>query len=171
MDAEGFVATPQGAWYPLAPCLDEAMGLALEEARAAAGKGEVPVGAVLLWDGRVLARGHNQRETHGDPLAHAECVVLREAARRVGRWRLDRAVLVVTLEPCPMCMGAMIQARVPVLVYGAPDPRAGAAGTLYDLSDDPRLNHRIRVVRGVRRVEAAEVLQEFFRGRRGDPDG
>ena len=142
------------------------MELALEEARQALTRGEVPVGAVVLWEGRVIARGHNLRETLQDPMAHAECVALRQAARVVGRWRLDRAALVVTLEPCPMCMGAALQARVPVLVYGAGDPKAGAAGSLYDLSDDPRLNHSMRVVRGVRETEAAELLRRFFGGRR-----
>ncbi len=142
------------------------MELALKEARRALVRGEVPVGAVVLWDGRVVARGHNLRETLQDPLAHAECIALRQAARAVGRWRLDRAVLVATLEPCPMCMGAALQARVPVLVYGASDPRAGAAGSLYDLSDDPRLNHSMRVVRGVREAEAAELLRRFFGIRR-----
>ncbi len=161
------VATVQEQWYLPESCLDRAMAMALEEAREAARKGDVPVGAVVLWEGEVLSRAHNRREEWGDPLAHAECLALREAARRVGRWRLDRATLVVTLEPCPMCMGAVLQARVPWVVYGAADPRAGAAGSLYDLSDDPRLNHRVRVVRGVREAEAAGLLREFFRERRG----
>lgn len=161
------VATIQERWYRPESRLDRAMELALEEAREAARKGDVPVGAVVLWDGEVLSRAHNRREEWGDPLAHAECLALREAARRVGRWRLDRAVLVVTLEPCPMCMGAVLQARVPLVAYGAADPRAGAAGSLYDLSDDPRLNHRVRVVRGIREAEAARLLREFFRERRG----
>lgn len=143
------------------------MGFALAEAEEALARGEVPVGAVLFWGERVLARAHNLRETRADPLAHAECLVIAEAARRLGRWRLSEATLVVTLEPCPMCMGALLQARIPRLVYGAPDPKAGAAGTLYDLADDPRLNHRIQVVRGVRAEESAELLRRFFRGRRG----
>ncbi len=142
------------------------MGAALDEARRARARGEVPVGAVLLWGGRILCRAHNLREIRGDPLAHAECLVLGEAARRLGRWRLDEATVVVTLEPCPMCAGALLQARVPLLVYGAADPKAGAAGTLYDLTDDPRLNHRLRVVRGVRAAEAGQLLREFFAGRR-----
>lgn len=146
------------------------MGLALAEAEAALALGEVPVGAVVLWDGRVLARGHNLRETRADPLAHAECLVLSQASRILGRWRLDRATLVVTLEPCPMCMGALLQARVPRLAYGAADPKAGAAGTLFDLSDDPRLNHRMEVTRGVREEEAAALLREFFRRRRAGED-
>lgn len=143
------------------------MELALEEAERALALGEVPVGAVLLWEGRVLARGHNLREARADPLAHAECLVIAEAAERLGRWRLAGAALVVTLEPCPMCMGAILQARIPLLVYGAADPRAGAAGSLYDLSDDPRLNHRVEVRRGVRADEASALLRAFFGERRG----
>lgn len=142
------------------------MGVALEEARKALVLGEVPVGAAVLWEGRLLSRGHNLRETRADPLAHAELLAIAEAARRLGRWRLGAATLVVTLEPCPMCMGAILQARIPLLVYGTPDPRAGAAGSLYDLSDDPRLNHRVEVRRGVRGAEAAEILRSFFEGRR-----
>jgi len=142
------------------------MGLALAEAEAALALGEVPVGAVLLWGDDVLCRAHNLRETRADPLAHAECLVLAAAAQRLGRWRLAEATVVVTLEPCLMCMGALLQARVPRLVYGAADPKAGAAGTLYDLADDPRLNHRIEVVRGVRAAEAGELLSLFFRQRR-----
>lgn len=144
------------------------MDVALEEARRALDLGEVPVGAVLLWAGRVLASGHNLRETRADPLAHAECLVIGEAAERLGRWRLESAALVVTLEPCPMCMGAILQARIPLLIYGASDPRAGAAGTLYDLTDDPRLNHRVEVRRGVRAEQASRLLTEFFGGRRGE---
>jgi len=142
------------------------MGLALAEAEAALALGEVPVGAVLLWGDEVLCRAHNLRESRADPLAHAECLVVAAAAQRLGRWRLVDATVVVTLEPCLMCMGLLLQARVPRLVYGAADPKAGAAGTLYDLSDDPRLNHRVEVVRGVRAGEAAELLRTFFRRRR-----
>jgi tRNA(adenine34) deaminase len=146
--------------------LSEAMGWALEEAKAALAKEEVPVGAVLLWEGRAVARAHNLRETLASPFAHAECLAIAEAARELGRWRLDRATLVVTLEPCPMCMGAVLQARIPRLVYGAADPKAGAAGTLYDFADDPRLNHRVEVIRGVREEEAACLLRAFFGVRR-----
>ena len=140
------------------------MDLALEEAAHALRAGEVPVGAVVLWGERVVSRAHNLRESRRDPLAHAECLAIGEAARALGRWRLEEATLVVTLEPCLMCMGAILQARIPRLVYGAPDPKAGAAGTLYDLSDDPRLNHRVEVVRGVREAEASALLRAFFEG-------
>lgn len=160
------IATDGVTCYLDPPWLDGAMGAALGEAEAAAAKGEVPVGAALFWEGEIVARAHNLREIRRDPLAHAECLALAEAAKKLGRWRLDRAVMVVTLEPCLMCMGALLQARVPLLVYGADDPKAGAAGTLYDVSRDPRLNHAMRVVRGVRREEAAELLRRFFRERR-----
>lgn len=165
--ASGAIASGDASCYLSAPWLEGAMGVALEEARKAALAGEVPVGAALYWDGGLLAAAGNARETRQDPFGHAECLVLAEAARKLGRWRLDRAVLVVTLEPCLMCMGALLQARVPVLVYGADDPRAGAAGTLYDLSNDPRLNHAVRVLRGVRREEASGLLSGFFAARRG----
>ncbi len=160
------IASKTGPCYFDASWQSEAMGLALAEARAAAELDEVPVGAVLFQDGEVLASAHNLRETNNDPLAHAECLALGAAARKLGSWRLDRAVMVVTLEPCPMCMGAMLQSRIPLVIYGADDPRAGAAGTLYDLACDPRLNHCIEVVRGVRRGESAELLQTFFREKR-----
>ncbi len=162
----GGVASTGAACYLPALLLDQAMGVALAEAAHAGRDGEVPVGAALVWDGQVIARDHNRREERADPLAHAELLVIREAARRLGRWRLERAALVVTLEPCPMCMGAILQARIPVLAYGAADPKAGAAGSLFDLADDPRLNHAVEVVRGVRGDEAAELLREFFRERR-----
>ena len=142
------------------------MDIALAEASHAGGAGEVPVGAVLVWDGQVIARDHNRREERADPLAHAELLVIREAARHLGQWRLERAALVVTLEPCPMCMGAILQARIPVLAYGAADPKAGAAGSLFDLTDDPRLNHVVEVVRGVRSDEASKLLRRFFQQRR-----
>jgi tRNA(adenine34) deaminase len=142
------------------------MDLALMEAEIALGKGEVPVGAVVLWGDRVVARAHNLREARSDPLAHAEMLAISDAARQLGRWRLDQATLVVTLEPCPMCMGAVLQARIPRLVFGASDPKAGAAGSLYDLSDDPRLNHRVTLRRGVREGDAARLLRTFFGGRR-----
>lgn len=148
------------------PLLEKAMGLALEEAGKAALKGDIPVGAVLLWEDEVVAADHNRREADNDPLAHAEMLVIAEASKALGRWRLDKARLVVTLEPCPMCMGAILQARIPFLAYGADDPKAGFAGTLYDLSADPRMNHRVDVLRGLRRQEASELLSRFFEGLR-----
>ncbi len=146
---------------------DEAMGLALEEAALAARHGDVPVGAVALVAGEVVARGHNERELRGDPTAHAELVVLRAAAERVGNWRLTDVTLVVTLEPCPMCAGGLVAARVGRLVFGAADRRAGAAGSLYNLCVDPRLNHELPVTQGVRAGEAAALLTAFFATRRG----
>jgi tRNA(adenine34) deaminase len=145
---------------------DEAMGVALEEAAMAPHHGDVPVGAVALIDGTVVARGHNQREQAGDPTAHAELVVLRAAAA-AGSWRLHDITLVVTLEPCPMCAGALVAARVGRLVFGATDPRAGAAGSLYNLCVDPRLNHELPVTPGVRAAEAAALLTAFFASKRG----
>ncbi len=147
--------------------LDEAMQEALELARAAGDRGEVPVGAVALHDGAVVGRGANAREAARDPTAHAELLALQEAARTLGRWRLSGVTLVVTLEPCAMCTGAMVLARIDRLVYGAADPKAGAAGSLIDLTADPRLNHRFPVERGLRAEECGAVLKEFFRARRG----
>ena len=125
------------------------MGLALSQARLAAQSGEVPVGAVAIVDGKVVAARHNEREESGDPTAHAEILVLRDAAERMGGWRLSDVTLVVTLEPCPMCAGALVAARVGRIVFGATDPRAGACGTLYNLCADPRLNHEVAVTGGV----------------------
>jgi tRNA(adenine34) deaminase len=144
------------------------MDLALAEARAAPVHGDVPVGAVVVdaATGTVLACRHNERELTGDPTAHAEVLALRDAARARSSWRLDGCALVVTLEPCPMCAGAVLAARVPLVVFGAADPKAGACGTLYNLAADPRLNHESRVVRGVRADEAGELLREFFGARR-----
>ncbi|MCX8008048.1 MAG: tRNA adenosine(34) deaminase TadA [Coriobacteriia bacterium] len=138
------------------------MSLALEEARAAEAEGEVPIGAVVVCDGAVIARAHNRRENDFDPTAHAEMIAIREAARRLGRWRLSDCTVYVTLEPCPMCAGAMHQARIDRLVYGAADPKAGAVGTLYDLSSDERLNHRFSVRSGVLADECADILRGFF---------
>ena len=164
------VASGKSPCYLPASRFPWAMGLALEEAAKALELGEVPVGALVFWEGEPAARAHNLRETRADPLGHAELLAIGEASRRLGRWRLEAAALVVTLEPCPMCMGAILQARIPLLVYGAADPRAGAAGSLYDLSDDPRLNHRVEVHRGVRQEEASRLLRDFFEGRRGRRD-
>jgi tRNA(adenine34) deaminase len=147
---------------------DDAMELALVEARAAAADGEVPVGAVCLVEGRVVSRRHNERERANDPTAHAELLALREAAASLGGWRLRDATVVVTLEPCPMCAGALVAARVGRLVYGAADPKAGACGTLYNLCADPRLNHEIAVTSGVRAHECGALLTSFFAGRRND---
>ncbi len=144
------------------------MDVALVEARAAAAEGEVPVGAVCLIDGRVVARRHNERERTGDPTAHAELLVLREAATTLGGWRLGDATIVVTLEPCPMCAGAMVAARLGRLVFGAADPKAGACGTLYNLCADPRLNHEVVVTGGVRAEECGALLTSFFADRRND---
>ena len=145
---------------------DEAMGLALEEAARATEHGDVPVGAVALLEGQPVARRHNERELHGDPTAHAELLVLRDAAGVVGGWRLGAVTLVVTLEPCPMCAGALVAARVARLVFGAADPRAGAAGSLYNLCADPRLNHEVAVTPGVLGDRCAALLTEFFTARR-----
>jgi tRNA(adenine34) deaminase len=146
--------------------IDDAMGVALDEARAAARLGEVPVGAVVLIDGEIVARRHNEREATGDPTGHAEVLALRDAADGVGSWRLDRATMVVTMEPCPMCAGALWAARAERLVFGADDPKAGATGSLYNLCADPRLNHEIDVTGGVRAAECAQLLTAFFDSRR-----
>ncbi|MBO8142377.1 MAG: nucleoside deaminase [Firmicutes bacterium] len=143
------------------------MRAALEEARAAAALGEIPIGAVVVKDGQVLARGHNLRETERDPTAHAEVVAIRRAASSIGAWRLTGTTLYVTIEPCPMCAGALVLARIERLVYGAADPKAGACGTLYNLVQDPRLNHRLAVSGGVLEDECRDVLRGFFRGLRG----
>lgn len=142
------------------------MGEALALARAAADAGEIPVGAVVFHGTTMIATGGNRRESDADPTAHAEIVALREAGRRLGRWRMDDCTLVVTLEPCPMCAGALVNARIGRLVWGVADPKAGAAGTLYDIPGDERLNHRMPVSGNVRRDECLELLQMFFRNRR-----
>jgi len=139
------------------------MELALDEARAAGAIGEVPIGAVLVWQGNIIGRGHNRRESSNDPTSHAEMLAIREAATRLDSWRLLETTLYVTLEPCPMCMGAIILARIPRVVYGCRDPKAGAAGSLYDLSCDERLNHRVEVVEGVLQQECSLLLSDFFR--------
>ena len=148
--------------------IDGWMHAALTEARAALAHDDVPVGAIVVHrqTGNVVARAHNERERTGDPSAHAELLALREAARVAGTWRLDEYALVVTLEPCPMCAGAVWAARVGLLVYGAADPKAGAAGSLYNFAADPRLNHTTEVVRGVHADECAALLTEFFANKR-----
>jgi len=147
---------------------DELMGLALEQARAAEALGEVPVGAVVVVDGAVVAAAHNRREADHDPTAHAELLALRDACRAAGSWRLPGATVVATLEPCPMCAGALLGARVARVVFGAPDPKAGALGSLYNLGADPRLPHEYEVRAGVRADECGELLRSFFAARR-DP--
>jgi len=139
------------------------MQLALAEARAAETIGEVPIGAVLVQGGEIVGRGHNRREISNDPTAHAEMFAIRQASDRLKSWRLLETTLYVTLEPCPMCMGAIILARIPRIVYACRDPRAGAAGSLYDLSSDERLNHRVEVIEGVLETECRNVLSGFFR--------
>jgi tRNA(adenine34) deaminase len=146
--------------------LEAAMGLALEEAERAGTAGEVPVGAVVLIEGRVVARAGNRRERDQDPSAHAEVLALRAAAAERGSWRLDGATLVVTLEPCPMCTGAAVGARVERVVFGAPNTDNGACGTLYNLCVDPRLNHEVVVVPGVQADAATALLAAFFEERR-----
>ncbi len=144
------------------------MDVALAEAALASAHGDVPVGAVVVdAAGRELGRGRNRREVDGDPTAHAEVVAIRAAAATLGTWRLDGCTLVVTLEPCTMCAGALVQARIATLVYGADDPKAGAVVSLFDAVRDPRLPHTVDVVRGVRAAESSELLRAFFAERRG----
>src|SRR5918994_483336 len=148
--------------------LDDLMGVALDEARTAAEHDDVPIGAVVarVDTGEMVARRHNQREQDGDPTAHAEILALRDAAKAQGSWRLDRHALVVTPEPCPMCAGAVVAARLGLVAFGAADPKAGALGSLYNLAADPRLNHEATVVDGVRAAECAALLTAFFADRR-----
>jgi tRNA(adenine34) deaminase len=144
----------------------DAMKLALVEAEAALVHGDVPVGAVALVDGQVIASRHNQRELSQDPTAHAEILALRDAAAALGSWRLGPVTLVVTLEPCTMCAGALVAARTGRLVFAAADPKAGACGSLYQLCGDPRLNHELPVTAGILADEAGLLLARFFAGRR-----
>ncbi len=142
------------------------MRLALREAEWALEHDDVPVGAVVVHDGEVVGAGHNERELRSDPTAHAEVIALREAARTLGSWRILDAVLYVTLEPCAMCAGAIVLARVPRVVFGTLDPKAGAAGSVLDVLDEPRLNHRPEVAVGLLAAECAALLTGFFGGRR-----
>lgn len=144
----------------------EYMLVALEEARAAAGEGEVPVGAVLVKDGRILACTHNCRETTGNPMDHAEILALQEGAAHLGNWRLEGSTIYVTLEPCPMCAGALVQARVARLVFGARDLNLGAAGSRYNLVSDETTHHRMEITDGIMEDECSTLLQEFFEQRR-----
>ncbi len=143
-----------------------AMRLALAEAVEAMAHGDVPVGAVAMVDGRVVSQRHNERQLRLDPTAHAEILALRDAATELGTWRLENVTLAVTLEPCAMCAGALVTARVGRLVFGAVDPKAGACGTLYQLCADPRLNHELPVTAGVLAEECGALLEEFFAARR-----
>ena len=145
---------------------EELMRVALDHARAALDHGDVPIGAVLARDGEVLAAAGNEREKQKDPTAHAELIVLRAGAEKLGTWRLDDSTLYVTLEPCPMCAGALVLARVKRLVYGPQDPRAGAAYTLYNIPQDPRLNHRVEITPDVLAEDCADLLRSFFEGKR-----
>jgi tRNA(adenine34) deaminase len=141
---------------------DWGMGLALDEARKALALGEVPVGCVIVKGGEVIGRGHNLKETLQDPTAHAEMVAIRQAAEHEGSWRILDATMYVTLEPCPMCAGAIVMSRIPRLVVGARDPRTGACGSIMDIVQDQRLNHRVNLTFGVREQECASLLEAFF---------
>ncbi|SFF35103.1 tRNA(adenine34) deaminase [Paenibacillus catalpae] len=142
------------------------MRLAIEEAKKAEQIGEVPIGAILVKDGEIVGRGYNLREINHDPTAHAEMVAIREACERLGAWRLLDCTLYVTLEPCPMCAGAIVQSRVKRVVYGTGDPKAGCAGTLMNLLQEPRFNHETELTSGILQTECAELLTNFFRNLR-----
>jgi tRNA(adenine34) deaminase len=142
------------------------MGLAIDRARAAAEHGDVPIGALVARDGEPLAAAGNERELRGDPTAHAEVLAIRAAAEALGGWRLPETTLYVTLEPCAMCAGAIVLARIPTVVYGTADPKAGAAGSVLDILAEPRLNHRPAVIGGVLQPECARLLLDFFAARR-----
>ena len=152
-------------WWPGVNDFDF-MGLALAQAQQAAVAGEVPIGAVLVFDGEVIAQAHNLRETDQDATAHAEMLVVREACRKLGRWRLSGTTMFVTIEPCPMCAGALVMSRIDRLVYGSPDFRAGAVESIFNVVQHPALNHRLMVTAGVRQEECAAAMQAFFRERR-----
>jgi tRNA(adenine34) deaminase len=142
------------------------MRLAIAEAEAAIDADEVPIGAVIVHQGRLIAAAHNQRESLHDPTAHAEMIAITQAAEAMGDWRLEDCTLYVTLEPCPMCAGAIVQARIPRLVFGAADPKAGACGSLFSIVTDRRLNHQVEVVSGILELESATILKEFFAQKR-----
>jgi tRNA(adenine34) deaminase len=146
---------------------EDIMRVALEEARRALEHGDVPIGAVMTRGDEIVARAHNQRELTGDPTAHAEVLALRAAAELAGSWRLDGTAMYVTLEPCSMCAGALVLARVDRLVYGPLDPRAGAALSLYNIPQDPRLNHEVAITTGILEEDCAELLHSFFQEKRG----
>jgi tRNA(adenine34) deaminase len=136
--------------------------LALQEAERALAENEVPVGAVIVHHGRVIASAHNQREQLKDPTAHAEMIAITQAAQALAGWRLEDCSLYVTLEPCPMCAGAIVQARIPLLIYGAADPKGGAVSSLFRMFQEPRLNHRVEVIEGILREPCGDILTEFF---------
>jgi len=144
------------------------MRRSLDEAATAFELGEVPVGAVIVHGDSIVGTGYNQRETLQDPTAHAEIIAITQAAQSLGSWRLTDCTLIVTLEPCPMCAGAIVQARIPTVIYGTPDPKGGACHTLYNITDDERLNHRCTVLGGVMEPDCRAILQEFFRARRAE---
>ena len=147
---------------------DSLMQEAIAEAQAALAIDEVPVGCAILHvpTGRIIARGHNRRECDADPTAHAEMLALRDAAAALGHWRLGECAMAVTLEPCPMCAGAIVNARIPRLIFGCPDPKAGAVRTLFQLCDDSRLNHRVQITTGVLADECSQLLTDFFAAQR-----
>jgi tRNA(adenine34) deaminase len=145
----------------------DGMGQAIEQARRAEAHGDVPIGAAIFRDGELLAEAGNERELRRDPTAHAELLAIRAAAEKLGGWRLPGTALYVTLEPCAMCAGAIVLARIPTVVFGAPDPKAGAAGSVLDVLAEPALNHRPKVISGVREEECAVLLRDFFAARRG----
>jgi tRNA(adenine34) deaminase len=161
---ERHIVASSGLCYNAAVDVDDVawMRRALVEAEQALAHGDVPVGAVAVRGGAVVGQGHNRKEVDADPTAHAEMIALQEAARTLGGWRLVGVTLYCTLEPCPMCAGAMVSARLPRLVYGADDPKAGAAGSVVELLRDPRLNHRVAVTRGVLAEESQALLERFF---------
>lgn len=141
---------------------DELMGLAIQEALSAKNAGEVPIGAVIEIDGQIVASRHNERETTSDPTAHAEILTIRDAAKLLKSWRLEKATLVVTLEPCPMCAGAIWASRIKKVIWGAPNMEAGSLGSLYNFGVDPRLNHQVEIIGEVRSPECSELLSDFF---------
>jgi tRNA(adenine34) deaminase len=144
----------------------DAIALALEEARIAGDSGDVPIGAIIVHDGTVIAKGHNQREQTNDPVAHAEILALQQAAKVMGSWQLVDCTLYATLEPCAMCAGALVNSRIKRLVYGAADPRAGATNSLYEICSDKRLNHTVEITTGVGAEESAQLLRDFFADKR-----
>ena len=143
---------------------------ALNEAKKAFEKGEIPIGAVIVQNGSIITRNHNRREKLHDPTAHAEILVMREAGEILGGWRLSNTTVYVTIEPCPMCAGALVQSRVSRIVYGAPDIKAGAVHSLYTITEDDRLNHRLSVTGGILAEECSELMRHFFRSRRKQPN-